>query len=279
MNKGQDEQDEVEHGSILRLVNSAIEEIKTAFEKVHHSNQIPIDDMCKEIIPTIVEIGQNKHLKPILTHLEQHDEYTYRHSIGVALICKFIGTAKGLSEQQLLGLTTAGFLHDIGKMMVPAEILEKPKKLTNNEFELIKNHTVYGYEMLKNTPGISHRHAIVALQHHEREDGSGYPIGLKDKDIDPHSKIVAVADVFHAMISKRAYKKPVPLYQVLKEMSHDMYGRLESSTTLCFIKQMMELMIGNHVVLSNGEEGKIIMISPDSPTLPLVEVNGECLDL
>lgn len=271
--------DDVEHVSILHLVNSAVQEIKSVFEKVRKSKIIPIEDVIEKIIPSIVEMSQRPDLKHIMTHLEQHDEYTYRHSIGVALISRLIGKAKGLPAHELLELTTAGFLHDIGKMMVPEEILNNPGKLTDEEFVLIKNHTMYGFEIIKNTPGILHRHAIIALQHHEREDGSGYPYGLTGVDIDPYSKIVAVADVFHAMISKRVYKSSIPFYEVLNEMTKEMYGRLEPCTTLCFIKRMMDLLIGNYVRLSNGMEGKIIMVKPDDPIHPVVEVNGKYIDL
>jgi HD-GYP domain-containing protein (c-di-GMP phosphodiesterase class II) len=221
--------DDVEHVSIVNLVDSAITEIKGAFESVRVSEQIPYDAVRDKIIPIINDMSRHPNLNQILTHLEQHDEYTYRHSVGVALISRIIGKARGMQEHELLELTTSAFLHDIGKFHIPEEIMNKPGKLTDSEFEQVKNHTEYGYQMLKRTVGITKRQALVALQHHEREDGSGYPFGLKGDEIDPHSKIVAVADVFHAMISKRIYKNPVPFYKVLQEMSQNVYGTLDLS--------------------------------------------------
>lgn len=272
-------EDDVEHVSIQHLVNSSIKEIKIAFEKVKNTDRIPFEYLRERIVPIINDMSRHPDLKHVLTHLEMHDEYTYRHSIGVALISRLIGKAKGLHTQELQELTSAAFLHDIGKVKIPDEILHKPGKLTNDEFTQVKNHTIYGYELISQTSGISHRQALVALQHHEREDGSGYPYGLKGDEIDPHSKIIAVADVFHAMISKRVYKNPVPFYKVLQEMSENAYGTLEPSTTICFLKRIMEMLIGNRVVLSNGYEGKIIMISSNDPVHPLVEVNGKYIDL
>ncbi|MFC3345532.1 HD-GYP domain-containing protein [Paenibacillus abyssi] len=270
---------DVEKLSTLNLVDSAIQEIKYAFAKIRDTEQIPLDHIYKKVIPIIVEMSHHQQLKEILSHLENHDEYTYRHSIGVALIARLIGKAKGFNTFDLLELTISGFLHDIGKTQVPSELINKPGKLTSEEFELVKEHTVHGFQLLRNTSGISYRHAIVALQHHEREDGSGYPFGLKGEEIDPFSKIVAVADVFHAMISKRNYKDPVPFYKVLQEMSHNAYGTLEPDITLCFMSRIMEMLIGNTVILSNGVKGKIIMISPDDPVNPLIEVNGRYIDL
>jgi HD-GYP domain-containing protein (c-di-GMP phosphodiesterase class II) len=272
-------EDDVEHVSILHLVNSAMEEIKITFNSARYSEHVPFDYIRHKLIPIIHEMSHHPNLKHILTHLERHDEYTYRHSIGVALLSRIIGKAKGLQADELLSLTVSGFLHDIGKVKVPDEIINKPGKLTAEEFAQVKKHTQYGYEMIKNTSGLSHRQALVALQHHEREDGSGYPGGVNGSEIDAHSKIIAVADVFHAMISKRVYKDPVPFYQVLQAMAGNAYGTLDPGTTFIFLKRIMDLMIGNNVILSNGWEGKIIMVSSGNPLQPLVEVNGRYIDL
>lgn len=271
--------DDVEHPSIIHLVDSSIREIKRVFAKVYDAKQIPCDDIRDKIIPIIDEMSRHSELIHIFAQFERNDEYTYRHSIGVALIARLIGKAKGIHAHELQELTESGLLHDIGKVKIPVELMNKPGKLTKEEFDQIKRHTIYGYELINHSKGISHRQAIVALQHHEREDGSGYPYGLRGNQIDSFSKIIAIADVFHAMVSKRVYKDPMPLCEVLQEMSHNAYGSLEPSTTLYFVKRIMDMMIGNRVILSNGHRGKIIMVSPNDPVNPLVEVNGRYIDL
>lgn len=275
---GLDDED-VEPGSVVELVDSAISEIKTTFEKIRHSDRIPYDDIRRSIIPKVMQISEQIDLKPIFIYLEQHDDYTYKHSIGVAMLAKLIGGASGLGGEELQELMLAGLLHDIGKTKVSPSLLNKPDKLTAEEFEQIKRHTVYGFELIANTRGMSRRLALAALQHHERENGSGYPYGLKGEDIDPHSKMIAVADVFHAMISKRVYKAAVPFHKALQALSELAYGSLDPTVTLRFVKQIMDLAIGNRVVLSNGLEGKIILVSADAPAQPLVEVNGTYIDL
>ncbi|WP_424767427.1 HD-GYP domain-containing protein [Paenibacillus sp. sgz302251] len=271
--------EDMEHASILYLVNSAIKEIKDAFHKIRHSHVIPYEDVRERIIPIIEEMSSDAHFSDVFAHLELRDEYTYRHSIGVALISRLIGVSQGMQEEELLQLTTAGFLHDVGKVKIPIEIINKPGKLTNEEYAEVKNHTVYGFDIIRGTSEVSYRYALVALQHHEREDGSGYPYGLQKQEIDLHSKIVAVADVFHAMISKRAYKNPIPFYHVLKDMSQNAFGSLEPEITLRFLKKIMNLLIGNHVVMSDGSEGKIIMINSNDPVHPLVAIDGQYVDL
>ncbi|WP_256759350.1 HD-GYP domain-containing protein [Cohnella sp. WQ 127256] len=270
---------DVEPITILDLVDSAIKEVRQVFDIAKNSDHIPFATVRDKIIPIILFMSNHPNLNQILVHLENYDEYVYRHSIGVALLSKLIGKALDFSDEQLLELMTAGFLHDIGKSKVPSAILNKPGKLTKEEYEIVKKHTLYGYDIIKSSVGIPERHAYVALQHHEREDGSGYPFGLKGHEVDGYSKIVAVADVFHAMVSKRVYKLPVPFYQVLKEMSDNAYGRLEPSITLSFLKKIMDVMIGNTVVLSNGCVGKIVRVGAHDPVQPIVEVNGSYIDL
>ncbi|WP_186438365.1 HD-GYP domain-containing protein [Cohnella terricola] len=270
---------DVESVMIDHLVASAIEEVKALFKFAQQTERIPFERVRDKIVPIIIFMSNHPNLNQILLYLEVHDEYIYRHSIAVALLSRLIGKARGIDDAQLWELTASGFLHDIGKSQIPASILNKPGKLTAEEFRIVKEHTVYGYEIIKRSEGIPERHAYVALQHHEREDGSGYPFGLKSGEIDVFSKIVAVADVFHAMVSKRVYKEPMPLYQVLKELSDNVYGSLEPAITLSFIKRIMDVLIGNQVVLSDGREGKIVMVSSQDPILPVVEIDGHYIDL
>jgi HD-GYP domain-containing protein (c-di-GMP phosphodiesterase class II) len=271
--------EDVEDVTILHLVDSAILEVKDIFNMARYADKIPFDVISEKILPVVLLMSNHPDFAHILAHLKRHEEYIYTHSIGVALLSKIIGMNGGYKGNQLINLIISGFLHDIGKSKIPSHILNKPGKLTREEFEIIKKHTIHGYELIRNSSGFAQEHAYVALQHHEREDGSGYPFGLKGNQIDHHSKMVAVADVFHAMISKRVYKNSIPFYQVLQEMSQFAYGALEPVITLTFMKRFMDLLIGNSVLLSNGQEGKIIMVSAHDPVNPIVEVNGMFIDL
>ncbi|MCA0756483.1 HD domain-containing protein [Paenibacillus sp. N4] len=270
---------DVKQATTVQLIDDAIKEINEAFGDKEDGGPIPCDSIHDRIVPMIVQMSRHACLTSFWEHLILHDEYTSRHSIGVALMSRLIGKAMGLNEENLTELTVAGFLHDIGKVGIPQEIINKPGKLTTSEYERMKSHTTYGFDMMKNTKGITNRQALVALQHHEREDGSGYPYGLKGDQIDPFSKIVAIADVFHAMISSRVYKKPIPFYTVLREISRQAYHSLDAAASLCFLKRVMEMMVGNKALLSSGDEATIIMLNPDDPVHPLVEVNGRYIDL
>jgi HD-GYP domain-containing protein (c-di-GMP phosphodiesterase class II) len=173
----------------------------------------------------------------------------------------------------------SAFLHDVGKLQIPDSILSKKLPLTKEEFLEMKKHTEYGYKMICQTDGISQKQAFVALQHHEREDGSGYPTGLKGYEIGILSKIVAVADVFHAMISKRSYREALPLFQVLRELYAGAYGLYDPRVIHCMISKMMNALIGNRVLLSNGEVARVIMINIHDLMHPLVKKEQQFIDL
>jgi HD-GYP domain-containing protein (c-di-GMP phosphodiesterase class II) len=143
----------------------------------------------------------------------------------------------------------------------------------------MKKHTIYGYDMIKNTVGSAHRHSIVALQHHEREDGSGYPLGLTGDKLDILSKIVAVADVFHAMTSKRVYHEAIPFHQVLHKMQQDAFGKLDPTITTVFMDKIMSKTIGSETLLTDGRRGRVVMINPHNRMNPLVSVNNDFIDL
>lgn len=157
--------------------------------------------------------------------------------------------------------------------------MNKPGKLTDEEFEEMKKHTIYGYEILKETVGVTERQALVALQHHERIDGSGYPMGLFKDEIDLFSRIVGVADVFHAMSSNRVYQNQHPFYKILTEMKRDMFRGLDPEITILFIEKTMNALIGNTVILTDGRRGKILMVHKNEPIQPLVGIGDEFIDL
>ena len=155
----------------------------------------------------------------------------------------------------------------------------KPGKLTPDEFEEIKRHTIYGYDILKDVEGISPRVALVALQHHERLDARGYPDRLRSNEVDPLSRIVAVADVFHAMSSKRPYHEALPFHQVVREMRDGSFGELDPEVVSVFLKMMIRNLLGSKVKLTDGRWGEVVYINPHDDTNPLIRVDDVFLDL
>jgi HD-GYP domain-containing protein (c-di-GMP phosphodiesterase class II) len=268
----------------IKLSEEDISEItsthKKAFYMIKSSNDIPLENIKKKIIPKIREFSLNPDILSIFTALETKDEYTYKHSFSVAVLSTMIGSWMGLQSSEMDELTISAFLHDIGKLRISDDIINKTVSLNKQEFEEIKKHTLYGYELINNTYGTSEKQALAALQHHEREDGSGYPLGIKGNEMGILSKIVAVSDVFHAMLSKRTYKGALPLFQVLRELSLGAYGLYEPTVIHCLIRKIMNTLIGNNVMLSDGDEAKIIIINIHDLIHPMIRKHkGLFIDL
>ncbi|KIL41308.1 hypothetical protein SD70_07575 [Gordoniibacillus kamchatkensis] len=274
---GQEENAEQLDGA--ETIDQLVEQVYTIFQDVRYSKKVPLADIRKHIIPAIHQSSDELNVFGLLSSLQAKDDYTYRHNIGVAVLATLIGKWLNMKEHDLLQLSTAALLHDIGKMMIPPDILDKPDKLTNEEFELMKKHIVFGYELIKGTVGTNHRQALVALQHHERMDGRGYPFGLEQEKIDYFSRIVMIADVFHAMTSQKIYRSATPLYEILRNISQNAFGVFDAKIVSVFLNRIMQSLVGHEVVLTDGSKGKIVYINPFAPVHPLVQIEELFLDL
>jgi putative nucleotidyltransferase with HDIG domain len=261
------------------LINAATKEVTELFNYARVTHQIPMNEVRNTIVPYIMKAAENNSIYSIFTELQSKEDYTYRHNIAVGIIAAILGQWLNLSESDLSILTMGAILHDIGKVKIPDEILHKAGKLTPEEFNLMKKHTIFGYELLNSSIGVSHRIALIALQHHEREDGRGYPFGLTGDRIYHLSKIVAVADVFYAMTSQRVYRDAIPYYQVINQMQQDKFGLFEPTIIMIFVRKMMESLVGRNVKLTDGRVGTVVMINQHDPANPLVQMENEFIDL
>lgn len=208
------------------------------------------------------------------------DEYTFKHSVDVAAISMMIGREYGLSRDELYQLGITGLLHDVGKSRIPNEILNKPGKLTDEEFEVIKNHSLYGFEILREKNNFS---AIIldgVLHHHEKMNGMGYPDKLPGKDISLFSRILSVADIFDALVTKRPYKGPISGREAM-EMILALGSELDNKVIQSFIESVILYPVDSIVELSNGEMAKVVENNKRYPTRPkVVEIKtGTVYDL
>jgi len=195
--------------------NKAVSTIKSSFQSMDGLNPVNasyiLDQQSKAIVSIVDEllsaVTGNDEILTILTDAYLFDEYLYQHSFQVTLYSIAIAKELGYSAEDLRLIGIGALLHDVGKLMVPKEILTKPGRLSNEEFDTMKKHTRYGFDLLRNLHSISLLVAHCAFQHHERIDGSGYPRGLVDFEIHPFAKIIGVADVFDAVTTNRVYRE------------------------------------------------------------------------
>lgn len=270
---------EVEINDPYPLVQQVVAKSKLLFESIIESRKVPLLEIRNEVIPSIQDISNNENLFELFEAIKAKDDYTYQHNIGVGVLSTLIGRWMNLSESELSILSLGAVLHDIGKVKIPKEILNKPGKLTKEEFDLMKKHTIFGYEMLKETTGLNQRIAFIALQHHERDDGKGYPLGLVKGKIDMLSSIVAVADIFHAMSSKRPYHDPIPFYEIVNQMRQEKFGQLNPHIVSIFLENIMKRLIGERVMLTDGQMGEVVYLNPHSVEKPLILIDETFYDL
>jgi putative nucleotidyltransferase with HDIG domain len=226
------------------------------------------------ILPIIDQIVEDPNIFRLLKAVKAKDEYTYQHNVGVSVIATLIGKWLNMDKTDLTSLSLGALLHDVGNVRIPLDMLNKEDLFREDEYEFFKQHTIYGYEMLKDAIGISNRVALVALQHHEREDGSGYPLGLDKNQVEPFSKIVAVADVFHAMYSSHPYQEAFSLSEIIKVLKMESFGKLDPLIVSVFIRNITNKWIGKQVMLSNGQKGSIVYMNPYEEAKPLVQMNS-----
>lgn len=214
-----------------------------------------------------------------LNKVRSINEYTYTHSLNVSLLCSLLGSWLNLTHTQIEELSYCGILHDIGKSKVPPEILNKPGTLTEEEFDEIKKHPVTAYKMLEQDASISKDVALGVLMHHEREDGSGYPLGLKSNQIHYYAKVLAVVDIYDAMTSNRVYKKRQPPFDVLEMYESEYLTKCDTGIMLTFLKHISSYYVGSTVKLNDGSTGEIVYINSSRISRPLIKSNDTIIDL
>lgn len=215
----------------------------------------------------------------MLHNMRQVNDSTYAHSLNVAIISRIIGKWLHFSNEELDTPTLAGLLHDIGKTKIPDEVLNKDGKLTDEEFQMIRNHPKYGYDILKSQPLNSHIKKA-ALMHHERCDGSGYPMGLTMEEIDDYALIIAIADVYDAMTAARSYRAPLCPFEVIAEFEKDGLQKYKPKYILTFLENIANAYQNNRVMLSDGTSARIVLLNHRRLSKPLVQLDdGACIDL
>lgn len=264
---------------LLPAIESAVQQLDNIFDQIRSSNSLNLGDVYHIVVPTVIEVSESPYINNLFGLLSNRDDYTTSHCFAVSIISTMIGKWMGLEHERIIELATASALHDVGKARIPLNILNKPEKLSKVEFELMKKHTIFGYELIHRAPKTTEEQALAALQHHERMNGSGYLYGLHGSQISYFARIIAIADVFHAMCSKRAYHSPRPTYQILDEMQKGNFGMFDSTILHVFIQKNMEKLIGAEVKLSNGVNGIIRFINMYEPCRPLVETTTGYIDL
>lgn len=229
-------------------------------------------DIILMVSKIIDELVEHKDVLIQLSDIRAHDGYLFAHSVNCCVISSLLAAKMNYDTNTLKILATGALLHDIGLIAVPQMILKKPGNLTVEEYEAVQKHPQYGFEIFRKTKIFSERAAEVILQHHERNQGQGYPVGLKGKEIASLARIVAVADVYDALTSDKAYRDAYKAHEAI-EMMISWGGELFDVEILKHFLQIVSAYpVGTHVLLSNGESGFVVANTPGFILNPVVRL-------
>ena len=214
----------------------------------------------------------------MLHNMRQYDDFTYMHSMNVALICNVFAKWLGMTRNDVDILTLGGLLHDIGKLKIPDTIIKKPDKLSPAEYNIIKTHSLQGYNILKDK-NIDDNVKQCALMHHERCDGSGYPLGLTADKINSYAKIISIADVYDAMTAARVYRGPLCPFKVISIFESEGLQKYDGHYILTFLEHVATTYMNNRVRLNNGLEGDVIFMNRNQYSKPMLQCGDRFIDL
>jgi putative nucleotidyltransferase with HDIG domain len=204
-----------------------------------------------------------------ISALKTSDEYTFKHSVDVATMSMVLAKQQGLSQKQIYEIGVAGLLHDIGKTKISLDILNKPARLTDEEFAVMKQHPVFGYRMIKDRDEFSNEICMAVLQHHEKMNSKGYPVGFPSDKITPYARILTIADIYDALVTERPYKSAFSQRDAV-EMIMSMTGELDLTAMKSFLESMILYPVDSIVELSNGEKAKVVKNNPHYILRPTV---------
>jgi putative nucleotidyltransferase with HDIG domain len=253
------------HSEANKLVSGLMRDVRLG-------HQIEVEQ-CMPVVEGIMDsiFRKPEALLP-LAQMKSRDEYTFQHSVAVAALAAAFGRTLDMPREVIKELAIGGLLHDVGKALVPDRVLNKPGKLTDEEFGLMKDHARLGAELLRKTPGVSEIAYSAAAEHHERFDGSGYPNGLKGDGITVYGQMLAIVDVYDAITSLRVYHKGLPPTEALRNIFQ--WSKCHFSPTLvqAFIKGIGIYPAGSLVRMESGRMGVVREIVPDKLLQPVVKI-------
>lgn len=259
--------------------NEVLNEIKDSVNQmVKYNRQISETQLVNSVKKIVKKAKGRHHFLELIYCIHEYDDMTFCHSINVALICNLFAKWLLMDEADQDTLTMCGLMHDVGKLAVPQEILNKPDHLTKEEYDIIKEHPEQGYLMLLRQD-VDPRVRLATLQHHERYDGTGYPMCKSGDKIHPFAMITAIADVFDAMTSNRVYRNAICPFSVLEMFEGDGKHKFDLAVVIPLMERIAEIYINHTVSLNNDTQGEIIMVNCHSLSRPVVKVGDSFIDL
>jgi HD-GYP domain-containing protein (c-di-GMP phosphodiesterase class II) len=261
------------------LYNKAVKISGNLIEDIRFSRNISLEPImaCSDQICQFM--NTNTNIFSLLNTVQDKCPYLYSHPVNVAFISYVIGKWMYLSSSELSQLVCAGLLHDVGKAKVRDSILNKPEKLSDMEMEAVRLHPVTGYKILENLDGLDPNILLGVLSHHERQNGSGYPRRQWGDQISKFGKIIAIADIYDAMTSKRPYSDKATPFKAIEEIQKLSFEFLDPQICQTFLNNIINFYYGSVVRLNNERVGEIVYLNPEERTKPVIHCDNDYINL
>ena len=267
------------HRAFHAQFHEKCEQLRKDFEKIVSGEPVNSKDLYPRIQDTLAIFQKENNIFQLMQSLKEVKDLTYAHGQNVALTAYSLGKWLDLSSNDLEELILASLLMDIGKARVAEEVLYKTEPLNDEEKVAVRRHVLHSYDMIKHYDCIGKKVKEAVLYHHERMDGSGYPMGLKGEEIPLQARILAIADLYSALTVRRPYREAKTPFQAIDIIRQDYIDKLDGAIWYTFLRKMGDNFIGQRVTLNTGEEGKIVFMPSQDITRPIVDLKGKLIDL
>lgn len=247
---------------------------KELYQEIQGGLQLDILHVRKLIIPLIEKTEEVDQFVHLLYKFQNKNEYLYIHSVAVAILSSYIARKLGFEKTEWMQIGIAGLLSDLGMAKIDQNIVFRKGELYQGEYENeVKKHPTYSYRLVEPIPLLKDEVKLAILQHHERLDGSGYPLGVKMEKIHRYAQIIAICDVYHAMISDRLNKDKKSVYMAMEELEKDRITKFNSKLVDQFVAYMVNLSVGTKIKLSDQQIGEVVYMDPSYKTRPMVLID------
>lgn len=262
-----------------KIFEEVVREMQEVQAKIVDGKAFDVSTVNEVTYELVEQIISNETPFAEMVRMKIAENTVVEHMVDVCILSVITAKALGMDKLDMRFLGFASLVHDIGKLLIPEMIWTKPSKLNDTELRQIRRHPQIGFDILNNIDGINKHTLRVTLQHHERLDGSGYPFGLKGKQISMYSRIVAIADIYTAIIREKAYRPRLPYYEAAELLWAQAGTSLDKKLTSLFLRHVVAFPLRCTVKLNNDVVGKVVYQNRDFPTRPIISVGGTIIDL
>lgn len=245
---------------------------------VERNIKLDVPTLLSDVLSLVSQTSGHISLLDMLQNMRKYDDSTFIHSMNVALISNILGSWLNFDDEELEIITACGLFHDMGKLLVPRDIITKPGKLSKAEYDQIKRHPAAGYQLLL-SQDVDKYICNAALMHHERCDGTGYPLQMQGNEIHKYTRIVSIADVYDAMTAARCYRGPMCPFHVIEIFEAEGFQKYDVEYLLTFMENVVNSYIRSRCRLTDGREGDIIYINREKLSHPIIQCGNEYVNL